>query len=228
MSRQGGFTLVEIAIVIVILGLLLGSVLKAQELITSARVRTLISQQDGIRAAFLGFTDRYRALPGDYSQATTNIAGVVGCGGNGDGDGRIEDATATPASMESVLVWEHLSKSGFINGTYTCNSVESNLTTPVNLYLSRLQLAWDSQYAPGSPPPAARHNLKTGGQISSDLLGEIDRKVDDGSATGGTFRFSPYAGGVPVAPDPAKCYQAAAPNEWSSSAEANCGATTLF
>ena len=50
MRKQAGFTLIEIAIVLVIIGLLLGGVLKGQELITSARVRNLISQQDGIKA----------------------------------------------------------------------------------------------------------------------------------------------------------------------------------
>src|SRR5262249_35596275 len=118
MRHEAGFTLIEIAIVIVISGLLLGSILKGQELITSARVRNLITQQDGIKAAFLGFTDRYRAPPGDYNQAATSIAGVTGCGGNGDGDGRIEDASATPPSLEYIMVWEHLSKSGFISGAY--------------------------------------------------------------------------------------------------------------
>src|SRR6186997_1527886 len=87
MNRQNGFTLIEIAIVLVIIGLLLGGVLKGQELITSARVRNLISQQDGIKAAYFGFQDRYRALPGDYSGANAfaNIPNMVGAtfGGNG-------------------------------------------------------------------------------------------------------------------------------------------------
>src|SRR5258708_12590732 len=68
-KRTQGFTLIEIAIVLVIIGLLLGGVLKGQELITSARVRNLISVQDGIKAAFFGFQDRFRALPDDYAQA---------------------------------------------------------------------------------------------------------------------------------------------------------------
>ena len=75
-KRQTGFTLIEIAIVLVIIGLLLGGVLKGQELITGARVRNLISQQDGVKAAYFGFLDRFRALPGDYSNATTTITGV--------------------------------------------------------------------------------------------------------------------------------------------------------
>ena len=75
MRKHGGFTLVEVAIVIVIIGLLLGGILKGEELITGARVRNLISQADGIKAAYYGFRDRYRALPGDYSKAVDSIAG---------------------------------------------------------------------------------------------------------------------------------------------------------
>src|SRR5215510_8729844 len=102
-----GFTLIEIAIVLVIIGLLLGGVLKGQELITGARVRNLISQQDGIKAAFFGFQDRYRALPGDYAAAQTNITGVSG---NGNGNGRIENAaTGTDViEHEEIRVWNHL------------------------------------------------------------------------------------------------------------------------
>src|SRR3989304_4288110 len=96
MRKQSGFPLIEIAIVLVIIGLLLGGVLKGQELIQSARVRSLASTQDGIKAAFFGFQDRFRGLPGDYTGAlaVANINGVAanaGCtgavtgGGNGDG-----------------------------------------------------------------------------------------------------------------------------------------------
>ena len=228
MRKQTGFTLIEIAIVLVIIGLLLGGVLKGQELITSARVRNLISQQDGVKAAYVGFLDRFRALPGDYTAATTNIAGVatVVCTGNGDGDGRIETAGASTPT-ENILAWEHLSKAGFINGSYTCAAVDSNATTPTNAFAVFLQLVWDNVFDPAAGTP--RHNLKTGGQIPSDLLAEVDRKVDDGSATGGTFRFSAYDGGAGAPVGSGTCYLAAAPNQWSATAPvANCGGATLF
>lgn len=229
MRKQGGFTLIEIAIVLVIIGLLLGGVLKGQELITSARVRNLISQQDGIKAAYFGFLDRFRGLPGDYTLAATNIAGVstAACnGGNGDGNGQI-----TTTNNEMVLAWEHLSKSGFINGSYTCAAAETtNVTTPANPYAMRLQLIYDSVYDPPGPPaPAARHNLKTGNQIPSDILAEVDRKIDDGNATGGTFRFSAYQGGGAVPVGSGTCYSATAPNPWASATPVtNCGGTSLF
>ena len=188
-KRQSGFTLIEIAIVLVIIGLLLGGVLKGQELITGARVRNLIQQQDGVKAAYFGFLDRFRALPGDYSQATANITGIAaGCGtpttnGNGDGNGQI-----TATGNENTLVWEHLSKAGFINGTYTCAAgAPTQATSPTNPYGQFLVLMFDGTYAATGTPPN-RHNLKTGGQIPSDILAEIDRKVDDGNPLQGSFR----------------------------------------
>ena len=217
-NRQGGFTLIEIAIVLVIIGLLLGGVLKGQELITGARVRNFIQQQDGIKAAYFGFLDRYRALPGDYSQASTNIPSLgtvctTGTPGNGDGDGTIEFG-AQP--HENLLVWEHLSKSGFINGSYTCATAATSATSPSNPYGALLNLQYDTLYQ-GSGGSANRHNLKTGTQVPSDILAEIDRKVDDGSPTQGSFR-------APAAAN-AACFAAA----WVTNPPgANCEATTLF
>ncbi len=234
---QKGFTLIEIAIVLVIIGLLLGGVLKGQELITSARVRNLISQQDGIKAAFFGFQDRFRAYPGDYTAATTNINGVgtvAACGtsGNGNGNGRIESA-----SNEQILAWDHLSHAGFINGTYTCAAAESATTTPVNPYTVRLQLIYDGVYGQtaGVTGSASRHNLKTGGQIPVEIIAEVDRKIDDGSPYTGSFQFSAYVGNAATAPtegsatSPACTSGATTAATWNATnGSTNCGAASIF
>src|SRR5262245_26033538 len=116
--KAAGFTLIEIAIVLVIIGLLVGGVVKGQELITSARVRSLIAQQDGAKAAFFGFQDRYRAIPGDYAAAGTGInCGAAACL-SGDGSGYI-DAPNSSGIHEEILAWHHLSASGFLGGSYT-------------------------------------------------------------------------------------------------------------
>ncbi|HEB81223.1 MAG TPA: prepilin-type N-terminal cleavage/methylation domain-containing protein, partial [Gammaproteobacteria bacterium] len=88
-KRQKGFTLIEIAIVLVIIGLLLGGVLKGQELINTARVRALNNSVDGVTAAWFSFQDRYRAFPGDYTQATVNLPDPNGLIANGNGDGLV-------------------------------------------------------------------------------------------------------------------------------------------
>jgi prepilin-type N-terminal cleavage/methylation domain-containing protein len=117
MRKQLGFTLVEIAIVLFIVGLLLGGVLKGQELIRAARVNNIAAQLDEVKVAYLGFLDRYRTYPGDMptAQATVQIPGTgsVGCAAVGTcGNGRIDP-------NENILVWYHLSRAGFISGSYT-------------------------------------------------------------------------------------------------------------
>src|SRR5271170_940160 len=63
--QQSGFTLVEIAIVLVIIGLLLGGILKGQEMITQAKIKNVVSDFNGITAAQYAYQDRYHQLPGD-------------------------------------------------------------------------------------------------------------------------------------------------------------------
>lgn len=215
--HQSGFTLIEIAIVLVIIGLLLGGILKGQELINSARVRNVISQMDGTKAAFFGFQDRYRALPGDFSRATTQIQNATN---DGNGDGQI-------LADESVAVWDHLSHAGFINGTYVFNAVESDTTTPRNPYGAFMQIISDNVYQDIAAAPSARINMKTGPQIPVDVLAEIDRKIDDGNARTGTMRFSAYAAGG-VAPVAGNCFDATT-GVWSGgNGQSNCGAAILF
>jgi prepilin-type N-terminal cleavage/methylation domain-containing protein len=220
-SNQG-FTLIEIAIVLVIIGLLLGGVLKGQELITGARVRNLISQQDGIKAAFFGFQDRYRALPGDYAAAATNIKCASTCPG-GDGNGRIFE------NNESILVWTHLSAAGFMNGSY--NATSSTTTpgddnTPKNPYSVYIELIYNGAYGDPSLTSSSKHNLKTGTQVPVEIIAEVDRKIDDGRPYTGSFQFSDYAPSGFTAPDEALCV---ATGNWDiAKGETNCGAASLF
>ena len=222
MQKQNGFTLIEIAIVLVIIGLLLGGVLKGQELIQSARVRNLISQQDGIKAAYFGFLDRYRALPGDYNQASTNISCTPACS-NGNNNGQIQSAAGGAPIDEFIAAWEHLSKAGFINGSYAYAATPATTTSaPTNPYAQFLQLIYDNVYAGTA---TARHNLKTGNQISSDILAEVDRKVDDGVATTGSFRASTYTTGAAT---DAACFNAGT-GAWAlQNPVTNGGGASLF
>lgn len=103
---QRGFTLVEIAIVLVIIGLLLGGVLKGQGLIDSARVKNIIQQTTSLSAAVNAYQDKFRALPGDDAQAAFHAPGATG---NGNGDGQITEYQLAP---------QHLALAGFITGSY--------------------------------------------------------------------------------------------------------------
>ena len=96
--KQTGFTLVEIAIVLVIIGLLLGGILKGQEMITQAKIKNVVADFSGISAAYYGYQDRYRAIPGDDSGAaarwTTPTAATSGNGTKPKG--LVEDLQSIP------------------------------------------------------------------------------------------------------------------------------------
>ncbi len=238
MRKQTGFTLIEIAIVLVIIGLLLGGVLKGQELIQSARVRNLASTQDGIKAAFFGFQDRFRALPGDYlgALAVANISGVVaavpGCAvvtGGGNGDGQIA------TGGESIIAWEHLSRAGFITGSYVCAGTTAATTnSPTNVYNSYVQLVYDDVY--GVTGAATRHNVKTGASIPVAIIAELDRKIDDGLPMAGSFQYSTYTSvGTPPATPAASlvapnCVSDVTPTAvWNAgNGTTNCGGASLL
>jgi len=227
-KRQQGFTLIEIAIVLVIIGLLLGGVLKGQELIQNARVRNIISQQDSTKAAYFGFLDRYRGAPGDLNAETAlaNIPaqpGVANCGGNGN--------SLINTDVESACAWSHLSRAGFVTGNYTgalgdlgVNRGFNTLNSPANPFGGLVQLIFDMEFADAAALGAAasaRLNVKTGTSIPATVLAEVDRKIDDGLPASGSFVFSDWQGAVA-----ADCV--AAPN-WAIAAGATvCGGATLF
>lgn len=128
-KRQQGFTLVEIAIVLVIIGLLLGGILKGQEMITQAKIKNIINDFNGISAAIYSYQDRYRALPGDELNANTVARwGASAYGGNGNGTfcrtscgttdvyNNVPTSAPSDTTPESNLFWMHLRLSGFVPG----------------------------------------------------------------------------------------------------------------
>ena len=201
MRKQEGFTLIEIAIVLVIIGLLLGGVLKGQELINAARVRNIAAQLDGVKIAYLGFQDRYRSYPGDMPTATaaTQIPGTgsVGCAAAGTcGNGQIDP-------NENILVWYHLSRAGFISGSYTGTAdagavfqVPNSTNSPSNPYGGFLMLANDNDYGEVNAATNNVLNIKTGGIMPVTVIAELDRKLDDGLPGTGSFRVGIAYGGV--------------------------------
>ena len=121
--NQSGFTLIEIAIVLVIIGLLLGGVLKGQELINSAKVKNLAGDFKNIPVYIYGYQDKFKALPGDDISIATHLTGGTACtpqaaGKCNPGNGVIDGDWDSPdLSEETYVFWQHIRLAGFGPGS---------------------------------------------------------------------------------------------------------------
>ena len=186
MKQQQGFTLIEIAIVLVIIGLLTGGVLKGQELIKNAQVRNVISKMDELKAAVFGFQDRYRAQPGDMGSASTLVgSNAVNCTWSCD-NGRISPW------RNSNLAPNHLSAAGFYTGPFPTterNGYPSAQFSPTNPWGGAMWIAfWSVFNTNGARSTTNSNGIYTGSGVPSNALAEIDLKIDDGNPQAGSFR----------------------------------------
>ena len=219
-TSERGFTLVELAIVLVIIGLVLAAVLKGQELIVSARLKSTISAAGEVSSAAQTFRDKYGALPGDYSKGIARLDsnGNLGWTIDGDGDGVVDgDGVALPAANEeTILFWNHLAAANMIAG------------------VSPVGIATIGDGIPSAPVGGGwtiRNELVVGktthwlslgsavavpiGVVNSEQALLIDEKADDGRPGTGSIRSPTFAcvndddvsldvsAGDSYAPDPA-------------------------
>lgn len=212
-KREGGFTLVELAIVMIIIGLLIGGILKGQELIANSQVTATISQIKGIDAAVSTFRDKYSALPGDVNPANRLAdCGTAPCSTAGDGDGRIETnktaASATAGSvaptdaLESTVAFAHLAAADLVSGVQSFGSGVSygELLPEAKVGGGFNGIEYSSAGGLTGTTVAGRigHYLVMTGQvaavtsstgtISGARAAQIDRKLDDGVPNAGSVR----------------------------------------
>jgi len=182
---QRGFTLVEIAIVLVIIGLLLGGILKGQEMITQAKIKNIVADFSGVSAAYYGYQDRYRAIPGDDPNADTRWNGAAKGNGNGQVAGNYNSQTATE---ESRLWWDHLRRAGFVAGAGT--------QQPFNAVTGLLGV----QTGNGADPVAAALGgfvslIVCSANLPDKIAIAVDTQMDDGVPNTGTVRGQLHTGG---------------------------------
>lgn len=133
-TRTRAFSLVELSIVLVILGLLVGGVLSGQSLIRAAELRSVTTDFTRYQTAIYSFRDKYFALPGDMPNATAFWGSNGGTGSdaacfntpsstavtcNGNGNGQVEYYSATIPLGEPRRAWQHLANAGLIEGQYS-------------------------------------------------------------------------------------------------------------
>ena len=232
--RHSGFTLVEIAIVLIIVGLLLGGLLKGQELINSARVRNLADTTTGIQAAYFGFIDRYRRVPGDWNAADAGTAIGVAVNTGGNDNGRLDN----PAGdyTENNGLWEQLSKAGFIQGTYEGGAAPPGAAgdvSPLNAFNNVIAIGRTPDYRGVNP---VRLNVLVGRGVPVGLMHELDLKLDDGAPDTGVVRAAPATATVFTAPNAGAAHGAmeaacvsGTPLRWNVAGESrDCNGVYLF
>jgi prepilin-type N-terminal cleavage/methylation domain-containing protein len=181
-GKQPGFTLIEIAVVLVIVGLLLGGALAGQALVESAKAKRLAGDFREIPAAVLAYQDKYKRLPGDDNRAQARWGLATGRQGNGDGRiGGEWDSNAL--SAESALAWLHLREARILPGSTDFSSA-SAASLPVNAQGGRLGL---SSKRPISSLRAAAFYVCSDA-ISGKLAQAVDAVLDDGEAGRGAMQ----------------------------------------
>lgn len=203
---QSGFSLVELSIVLVILGLLTGGILGGQSLIRAAELRSVMSDHSRYTAAVMSFRDKYFAYPGDMRNATAFWGTAASCPNaasntvtcNGDGDGTIDYDNSVDSPFEGYRAWQHLANAGLIEGNYTGEFNASLYTPGINAPRSRISNAtwglwWVQTRAMTGWGPPSGGTLLAIGSISGSAAGRwhnplfkpeeawnIDLKMDDG------------------------------------------------
>ena len=209
LHSKAGFTLVEMSIVLVVIGLLAGGVMAGKNLIRAAELRSVVNEYDLYTKAVITFRDRYGELPGDMSNATSVWGTAVNCPGtsaqgstdaltcNGNGNGMIEYGVAT--GNEWFRFWQQLANAGLIEGIYS--GVPGPATTyqalvGSNVPKSKLSFSgWTTRWLGSFGDAwfytmdykntlifgAESGNNQTFNQIiSAAEIGSMDTKIDDG------------------------------------------------
>lgn len=194
-KQQSGFTLIELAIVLVIIGLLLGGVLKGQELINSAKVKNIASELKNTQIYIYSYQDKFRALPGDDRAAVTHLsapAGVVVT--NGDGNGVVGGAwNSSTVGDESFEFWQQVRLAGLDTGP-TDKTADTYL--PTNNEGGRIGVQSNPQNT--ITGLTGSYAVCTEGVVGK-MARELDTQLDDGVTTTGSVMVAAAVTGLAAA-----------------------------
>lgn len=187
--RQG-YSLVEMAVVLAIIGIISGGVLTARAVMRGSEIRSLIVQMDQVSTATTAYREKYTAFPGDHATAFnyfgTNCAATAGAC-NGDGTGLIDDNWV----KEYWTVWKHLELAGLLKFV----EIEGPGRMASKLPKTVLFLYEDGYYWAGPNKNAlvltmfgGRSGSWTEGGLSPEQAFHVDGKIDDARPASGLVR----------------------------------------
>ena len=197
--RQKGFTLVEIAIVLVIIGLLLGGVLKGQELINSAKVKNMATDFRNVPVFIYGYQDKFKRLPGDDQSANKNVGVDDDHVGNNSGviDGKWNETSPT---KESVLFWEHIRRANLAAGATDFSGLDATASLPTNAEGSRIGVSGEM---PIKAMVGGNYYMCSDG-IEGKFARQLDLTIDDGEPNKGSMQAIAQAAGGATQADGSK------------------------
>lgn len=192
-DKKAGFTLLELSIVIVIIGLIVAGISAGQSLVKQAQLRQVTSQLNAITTGINSFKLQFDALPGDIENAYDYWGTAFGCtdalatpsstGCNGDGDGTIEQSSVN-SRQESYRAWQQLSYLSIIDGSYTGNysagfNCQPGTNTPEFYDIGGADFADSTRIQVGAP--VTTNNCYAALFTPAETQG-LDVKMDDGVA----------------------------------------------
>lgn len=182
-SQQSGFTLVEIAIVLVIIGLLLGGILKGQELINSAKVKNIANDFRVIPTYIYAYQDKFKSLPGDDRDVANHVSGGTAGTGGTVGNGVIEGAwnADETGTAESNIFWQHVRLANLAAGPTTPGAGFA----PTNAVGGRVGIS--SANAPFITGMTGTYQVCSSG-ILGKFVKQLDIQMDDGKTDTGSMR----------------------------------------
>jgi prepilin-type N-terminal cleavage/methylation domain-containing protein len=215
--NQSGFTLIEIAIVLVIIGLLLGGVLKGQELINSAKVKNLSTDFKNIPVFIYGYQDKFKALPGDDANAVSHLGsticdGLTTCLNSTTSNGVIGGKTATDTwddvtlANETQQFWIHARLAGLAPGPTSgqadyrpTNSADGRIGIQSNIQSGNGAFTTIIKNAGGAPSLMTGTYIICSTQILGKFVKQLDTTLDDGNTDTGSMRVADAATGKSMA-----------------------------